>query len=789
MKRMAAILLAAVFVLSVFTGCQGTEPGGEISGDLYGPSGASPSGGESGQTGGDPDASGLASTAESGMATNSEINNHPGQGTTNGKGSQNTSNGGGVTQATSVGGNTGGGKIVEASFTRNADGTCTDKENGIVFLHDELNNKDLMFEYGSGINLDSNNPQIFDNDISRVTRNANTKPTDNWFTYKLDAGITEVSIVMFVYETCDPKATITVQVSPDNKTWKKVTLQKSARTEMTYTWAMYTVSAKNIDKSNKYLKIDLGAAPDPHWNINISRLRINNTAKMDDIDRFLEIRESATFYVDSKMGSDNNDGLSESKPFKSLSKVSSRFFQEGDKILFKRGRTYNGTVTIRGYGTASNPITVGTYGSGDLPKIVARGSTAAVNLQANHIKLEGLDVSNVSGSFGIYITPLQTGVNPGITVSGCRVHDVNTSEKTFGYINGGGIIAVADGKEPTWFEGLSIQNNTITNVCRCAVVITSPWGWRYTGDGDYIRNEFKSDSEGWWPSKNCQITGNTIDSTRGDSILIQCGKDMLIERNTVYNACSSKDSTRGAMVAIWTICTVDTVMQYNEVGYTKRITADGEAFDTDHAEVNCKIQYNYSHNNEGGFVLLCNGMSGTAKNATVRYNLSVNDGAKCAVINLIGDVPGTQVYNNTFYLGNQVKSVMSMWGNDGKPTKATGITLTNNIFSAPTAGTGNYWSGGSVGTDFYNAVTNIKFNNNLFHNVNQPQQKGGVTLSGNVSGNPNFALSTDYKNKANMIKGFTPRNKVSGAVDVANNGGKDINGNAAASKIFGCVNY
>ena len=498
---------------------------------------------------------------------------------------------------------------------------------------------------------------------------------------------------------------------------------------------------------------------------------------------------SVTYYIDSKQGSDSNDGLSEEKPFKSLSQLSSKFFREGDQILFKRGETYSGSLTLKGYGTASNPIRVGTYGSGGMPKIDGNGARAGITLTANHIVVDGLEVTNPDGYYGIYIGTLQAGENSGITVSNCYVHDVDTNEKKFSYLESGGIIARADGTSPTWFKGLNIQGNTIKNVCRCAVVISNSWGWRYSG-GSYIKNEYVSDTDGWYPNVDCKITGNTIDGSKGDSILVQCGKNTLIERNTVYNANSSiKDHAKVAMVAIWTVSTVDTVMQYNEVGYTKRPGADGEAFDTDHAEVNCKIQYNYSHNNEGGFVLLCNGMSGTAKNATVRYNLSVNDGAKCAVINLIGDVPGTQVYNNTFYLGNQVKSVMSMWGNDGRLTKANGITFTNNIFSAPTAGTGSYWSGGSVGTDFYNAVTNIQFNNNLFHNVNQPQQKGGVTLSGNVSGNPNFALSTDYKNKANMIKGFTPRNKVSGAVDVANNGGKDINGKAILSNYFGCVNH
>jgi hypothetical protein len=73
------------------------------------------------------------------------------------------------------------------------------------------------------------------------------------------------------------------------------------------------------------------------------------------------------FYVDSINGDDNNSGTSENSPWNTLAKVSSLTFQPGDHIYFKRGSTYSGCVTIRGNGTADNPITIGAYGSGDAP--------------------------------------------------------------------------------------------------------------------------------------------------------------------------------------------------------------------------------------------------------------------------------------------------------------------------------------------------------------------------------------------------------------------------------------
>jgi len=73
------------------------------------------------------------------------------------------------------------------------------------------------------------------------------------------------------------------------------------------------------------------------------------------------------YYVDSGSGDDNNDGTSESSPWKSLDKVSSMTFEPGDRIYFKRGSSYEGSVTINGDGTSNNPITISAYGTGKAP--------------------------------------------------------------------------------------------------------------------------------------------------------------------------------------------------------------------------------------------------------------------------------------------------------------------------------------------------------------------------------------------------------------------------------------
>ncbi len=76
-----------------------------------------------------------------------------------------------------------------------------------------------------------------------------------------------------------------------------------------------------------------------------------------------------TYYV-SNSGNDNNDGLSTTSPWKTIVKVSSfKSFAAGDQILFSRGETFYGTLTINNSGTSGNPVTFGAYGSGAKPII------------------------------------------------------------------------------------------------------------------------------------------------------------------------------------------------------------------------------------------------------------------------------------------------------------------------------------------------------------------------------------------------------------------------------------
>ncbi len=79
---------------------------------------------------------------------------------------------------------------------------------------------------------------------------------------------------------------------------------------------------------------------------------------------------AADYYVSSS-GSDSANGLSSSTPWQSISKVNTAFSSliPGDRILFRRGDRFYGSLRITRSGSSASPITISAYGSGTNPVI------------------------------------------------------------------------------------------------------------------------------------------------------------------------------------------------------------------------------------------------------------------------------------------------------------------------------------------------------------------------------------------------------------------------------------
>ena len=77
----------------------------------------------------------------------------------------------------------------------------------------------------------------------------------------------------------------------------------------------------------------------------------------------------ADYFVDATAGSDSNDGLSTGAPWQNISKVNAASFSANDTISLKKGEVWRETLTVPSAGTSGNPITFGSYGTGDDPII------------------------------------------------------------------------------------------------------------------------------------------------------------------------------------------------------------------------------------------------------------------------------------------------------------------------------------------------------------------------------------------------------------------------------------
>ncbi len=100
---------------------------------------------------------------------------------------------------------------------------------------------------------------------------------------------------------------------------------------------------------------------------------------------FLCSARAATYYFSSVSGDDSRTSTqakSPSTPWKSLSKLNTFFgsLQPKDSVLFKRGETFYGYISVGRSGIKGSPIFIGGYGTGDRPIIT--GLTALSNWEA-----------------------------------------------------------------------------------------------------------------------------------------------------------------------------------------------------------------------------------------------------------------------------------------------------------------------------------------------------------------------------------------------------------------------
>jgi hypothetical protein len=451
---------------------------------------------------------------------------------------------------------------------------------------------------------------------------------------------------------------------------------------------------------------------------------------------------AATFYVDSEKGDDARNGTSPEQAWKTLARLNREPLTAGSRVLLQAGRTYAGYLKPQGSGEPGRPNLIDRYGEGAKPCIRTEGGPdnaeqAGVVLDnQQQWEIRNLDISG--GYRGVVIRLKDYGVARHIHLLGLDIHDVHGGSTG----DDSGILCSNSGPT-TAFDDLRIEGCRIERVDRNGILITDWPG----PPSDAHR------------STGVVIRGNGLRDIGGDGIFILACKGAVIERNVLRYAHQRVGRKPGerACAGIWPQHSEDTLIQSNEVSHTAvgGLTVwDSEAFDDDGSCTGTIFQYNYSHDNAGGFLLNCGG-----KGTIVRYNLSQDDAT--ATFTFESDTAADSlVYNNTIYVRPELK-VQVVRNTFGKPH---GIRFYNNIFCI--SGEAQYAFG---------SIQDVGFDHNAFfgNHVNRPADEHAVSTD------PQLAAPGSGKDGLDALAGYqlqaTSPCRGAGRIIPAN-GGRDFQG-------------
>ena len=145
---------------------------------------------------------------------------------------------------------------------------------------------------------------------------------------------------------------------------------------------------------------------------------------------WIQSLSAVNYYIDSEAGNDSSSGVTEATAWKSLQQVQRTVYQPGDQILFKKGCSWLGQLSPQGSGKENAAIVIGSYGSGDLPKIKGNGSPYALGLKnQEYWEIRDLDISNPASEAGDRVGVLILGESGPETLhhiylQNLHVHDV-----------------------------------------------------------------------------------------------------------------------------------------------------------------------------------------------------------------------------------------------------------------------------------------------------------------------------------------------------------------------------
>ncbi|GAB4424513.1 MAG: hypothetical protein OHK0039_41740 [Bacteroidia bacterium] len=420
-------------------------------------------------------------------------------------------------------------------------------------------------------------------------------------------------------------------------------------------------------------------------------------------------RASATTYYVHPAGSDSSPGTSAAQAWQTLAHVDGFPLQAGDSVLFAGGQVFGGRLSFAAprCGTAGAPIYLGSYGTGRAT-LYADSLTAIYIYDCAGFVIENLDLAGsgraTNDGHGIhcYTDQYRTFRLPYL-----RIRQVEISG-----FNRGGIRIHADGLYAyLGYEDIRIEHADLHD----------------NGDhGIDVQGKERDDSVfshrdiyiGYCTAHDNPGQIGKIHKHTGNGIVVGNTEHVLIEHCLAYNNGAENVNDIGGPVGIWLWDCKDGVIQFceshhNDTGSTK----DGGGFDLDGGCIGCTIQYCYSHDNAGaGFLVAAYNQAPPLRDATLRYNISENDGRKNGYAGIMlwrgmqTVLSGVRIYHNTIYTG-PTSGPPRAWVFESIGDSIDEVVVANNIFVSRGSTRLLYKSHGPA------AQTHVRFSGNTYHNI------------------------------------------------------------------------
>ena len=379
-----------------------------------------------------------------------------------------------------------------------------------------------------------------------------------------------------------------------------------------------------------------------------------------------------TYYL-SASGDDEHDGSSRG-PWRTIDKINRTSLEPGDTVAFEGGSSFRGNLVIRQSGTVALPIQVTSHPTqgGDQAELFAGAGDGITIENAEHIRVSKIKVtgSGIRSNNGY-------GIRLSRTVSGNRrLNSIYLDHVETSGFRMAGITMDAGSHVSVGYNDIRITHSSI-------------YGNGYAGV--WMGGCGASGSQGVYCFENVYAGYNLIHDNPGIDIEEQTGngiffKDVdggMIEHCSAYNNGALNKNAGGGPVGIWAIFSNNITIQYNESYQNHTRANDGNGFDLDGGVTNSRMQYNYSHDNDGGGYLLSDWQDVMqSRNNIVRYNISQNDGRAgfFGGIHLATTGPGrltdVQIYGNTVYSDVHADAAFGIQGN------VSNVRVHNNIFVA-----------------------------------------------------------------------------------------------------------